>query len=379
MSANQQRLKIGVLGGGQLGKMLYRPAIQLDLQLFFMDPDPEAPCSKISPHFTQGRLTDFNEVMNFGADKDLITIEIENVNTDALQELEKQGKMVFPQPHIIKLIQDKRLQKQYYRDHGFPTAPFHLIDQPTDAQRYLEFFPAFTKLAKEGYDGKGVRKINGMEDFHLLFDAPGLLEKAVEIEKEISVLVSRNQQGDCITYPVVELVFDPRYHLVDYLLAPADISKELAEQAEQLAIKLAQSLGIVGILAVEMFISTSGELLINEIAPRTHNSGHHSIEACYTSQFEQQLRSITNMPLGSTRQIKKAAMVNLIGADGYFGRVLYEGIDSLLKLEGVYVHLYGKTETRPGRKMGHVTILADDHSELVEKAKAVKNKIKVVS
>lgn len=379
MSVHLQQLRIGVLGGGQLGKMLYAPAIELDLHLFFMDPDPNAPCRKICPDFKVGNLTNYEDVMTFGTDKDIITIEIENVNTEALEDLEKLGKSVFPQSHIIRLIQDKRLQKQFYLDNGFPTAEFHLIDHPSDAFKYLDFFPAFNKLGKEGYDGKGVRLIKGEQDFQFIFDKPGLIEKSVDIAKEISVIVARNASGDVKTFPVAELVFDPRYHLVDYLMAPAQLSEGLTKTAEHLAVKLAQALGIVGILAVEMFVTQDEKILINEIAPRTHNSGHHSIEACYTSQFEQQLRSITNLPLGSTALLKNAAMVNLIGEEGHHGKVKYLGLDKLLEVDGVYVHLYGKTETRPGRKMGHYTVLAESHDELIHKINLIRNQIKVVT
>lgn len=359
--------------------MLYAPAIELDLHLFFMDPDPNAPCRKICPDFKVGNLTNYEDVMTFGTDKDIITIEIENVNTEALEDLEKLGKSVFPQSHIIRLIQDKRLQKQFYLDNGFPTAEFHLIDHPSDAFKYLDFFPAFNKLGKEGYDGKGVRLIKGEQDFQFIFDKPGLIEKSVDIAKEISVIVARNASGDVKTFPVAELVFDPRYHLVDYLMAPAQLSEGLTKTAEHLAVKLAQALGIVGILAVEMFVTQDEKILINEIAPRTHNSGHHSIEACYTSQFEQQLRSITNLPLGSTALLKNAAMVNLIGEEGHHGKVKYLGLDKLLEVDGVYVHLYGKTETRPGRKMGHYTVLAESHDELIHKINLIRNQIKVVT
>lgn len=357
---------IGVLGGGQLGKMLYAPAARLDLSIQFMDPDPDCPCAHSTPVWVEGALTSKDDVLAFGADKDVLTIEIEHVDAETLFLLEAGGKLVYPQPHVIATIQDKRKQKAFFEKHGFPTTPFVLIENKAEGLKHQDFLPAFNKLGVGGYDGKGVKSICTKEDLEHLFDAPGILEKAVSVQKELSVVVARNALGVSKAYPVVELVFDPQYHLVDYLLAPARIPESIADQAIALSLALADRLGIVGLLAVELFLTKENILLINEMAPRTHNSGHHTIEACDTSQFEQQLRAILNLPLGSTALRKPAAMINIVGSDGHEGPPMYPGIESLMAQNGVFVHLYGKKITKPGRKMGHVTVLAESVEELVD-------------
>jgi 5-(carboxyamino)imidazole ribonucleotide synthase len=364
--------RIGVLGGGQLGKMLYYPASKLDLSIHFMDADPECPCAHGTPSWVKGSITSAEDVLTFGSDKDILTIEIEHVDTLALAKLEKLGKKVFPQPHIIETIQDKRLQKAFYREHGFPTAPFVWIENREDVGQKEDFLPAFNKIGRGGYDGKGVQYIASKEDIPKVFDSQGLLEKAVPILKELSVVVARSSSGECKVYPVVELVFDPTYHLVDYLLAPARISPEIASEATQIALALANKLGIVGLLAVELFLTKDHSLLVNEMAPRTHNSGHHTIEACDTSQFEQQLRAIMGMPLGCTKLRRPAAMINLVGSAGQEGVPHFPGMTTMMHHEGVFVHLYGKKTTKPGRKMGHVTILADTMEELLEKIRHIR-------
>ena len=372
-------LKIGVLGGGQLGRMMIQAAIDLNLEIHVLDPDKDAPCKNIASSFQVGSITDFQTVYDFGKQCDLITIEIENVNVQALTTLEAEGKMVYPQPHIIQMIQDKRLQKQFYQDHQIPTAPFVLTENKSDVELHTDFLPAVHKLGKAGYDGRGVQKLMSTNDLPLAFDAPGLLEKFVDFEKELSVIIARNKNGEVAVFPVVELVFHPLYNLVEYLFSPAAISDEIRLQAEDIANKLITQLDMIGLLAVEMFVTKTGEVLVNEIAPRTHNSGHQTIESNYTSQFDQHLRAILNLPLGATTLKIPSAMVNLLGEDGYNGIAKYQGIDSILGMEGAHVHLYGKKYTKPFRKMGHVTIVDHNMQRLKEKAMFVKENLTVIS
>ncbi|MDQ3394652.1 MAG: 5-(carboxyamino)imidazole ribonucleotide synthase, partial [Bacteroidota bacterium] len=314
-----QNFKLGVLGGGQLGRMLIQSAVDLNIDVAVIDPDPNAPCKNITTSFQVGDIKNYEEVYKFGKNCDVITIEIENVNTEALMQLQKEGKKVFPQPEIIKMIQDKRTQKEFYRNNNIPTAEFIIIDKKEDLQQHVDFLPFVQKLGTDGYDGRGVLKIKSTQDFHKAFEAPGLIEKMIDFEKEISVIVARNEKGAVATFPVVELVFHPEKNLVEYLKSPASISKEQSENAEKIAKNVIEKLGMVGLLAVEMFLDKNGQILVNEMAPRTHNSGHHTIEANLTSQFDQHLRAILNLPLGSTQAIMPAAMVNLLGEEGHEG------------------------------------------------------------
>lgn len=372
-----QDYKLGILGGGQLGRMLIQEAINLNINVSVIDPDADAPCKNIVHKFVHGSLLDYNSVMQFGQGLDLITIEIENVNVDALSDLEKQGVKVFPQPEIIRLIQDKRSQKQFYKDNGIPTADFLLINHKSDLDAHTAFLPAYLKLGKAGYDGRGVVALNTKEDFAKAFDAPSLLEKRIDFAKEISVIVARSTHGEISVFPVVELVFNPTYNLVDYLFAPALISKEIEEKAVKIAKNVIEKLGMVGLLAVEMFVTKSGDVLVNEIAPRPHNSGHHTIEANFTSQYGQHLRAILGLPLGSTSTRTKAAMVNLLGEEGYNGIAKFEGLEEIMKTDGIFPHLYGKKFTKPSRKMGHITIIDNDDAILQKKIDFVKKTIRV--
>ncbi len=369
-------LRVGVLGGGQLGRMLMQSGIDFNIQFSVLDPDPQAPCSSISK-FTNGKLTDFKTVLDFGNDCDLITIEIENVNVAALKELVSRGKKVYPQPEIIELIQDKRTQKEFYKNNNIPTADFILTSNKSEVVANKIFLPAVNKLGKEGYDGKGVQILRTEQDLSKAFDAPGLLEKLIDFEKEIAVIVARNEQGNIVTYPAVEMVFHPQANLVEYLFSPAQISSVVASQADAIAKEIIQKLGMVGLLAVEMFVTKDGKVLVNEIAPRPHNSGHQTIEANVTSQYEQQLRAILNLPLGDTATISPSAMVNLLGEDGFSGDAKYEGLEEVLKVGGIHVHLYGKKRTNPFRKMGHITIVDSDMESLKKKANFVKHTLKV--
>ncbi|WP_428658098.1 5-(carboxyamino)imidazole ribonucleotide synthase [Runella sp.] len=370
--------KVGVLGGGQLGLMLLQAAIDWNLHVKILDA-ADAPCAAIAPEFVEGSLQDYDAVYQFGQDVEVLTIEIEKVNVEALEALEREGKKVFPQPHVIRLIQDKRTQKQFYRDHGLPTADFVLTENREDVRNHADFLPAFHKLGRDGYDGKGVQRIASTADFDKAFEAPGLLEKAVDFEKELAVIVARNERGEVATFPTVEMVFHPEANLVEYLFAPADISKEIEKQAEELAKKTAQAIGIVGLLAVEMFLTKDGHVLINEVAPRPHNSGHHTIRANFTSQFEQHWRAILNLPLGDTTAYTPAAMVNLLGEEGHTGPAHYEGMEEVLGVYGIFPFLYGKKITKPFRKMGHITVTDSDLEKLKEKAEWVKNALKVVT
>lgn len=371
--------RIGILGGGQLGLMLLQAAVDWNLDIHVLDPDAEAPCSRIAPHFQQGSIQDYDTVYAFGRDLDIITIEIEKVNVDALEALEREGKKVYPQPSVIRQIQDKRIQKQFYRDHNLPTADFILTENREDVAKHIDFLPAFHKLGKDGYDGRGVQRIGTAADLPKAFDAPGLLEKAVEFEKEIAVIVARNPAGEMKTFPVVEMVFHPEHNLVEYLFSPAVIEEEERILAEDLACRTAEALGIIGILAVEMFVTYEGEVIINEVAPRPHNSGHQSIRANATSQYEQHLRAILGFPLGSTHQYEPAAMVNLLGEEGHTGPVDYVGMEILLAADEVYPFLYGKAITKPYRKMGHVTLMDPNPEILKQKAEFVKNNVRVLS
>ncbi len=370
---------IGLLGGGQLGRMLLQAAIDLDIQVACLDPDQEAPCHELAHVFQQGSFQDYETVYQFGKQFDVISIEIEHVNIEALEQLEKEGKRVFPQAHILRMIQDKRLQKQFFQDHGFPTAAFVLTDNQESVALHADFLPAFHKLGKGGYDGKGVQRIESVSDLAKAFDAPGLLEKAVDFEKELAVIVARNSQGEIKAFPAVEMVFHPAHNLVDFLFSPAAISSEIAAKAESIALGLVEKMGLVGVLAVEMFLTREGEILINEVAPRPHNSGHQTIRGNETSQYEQHLRAICGLPLGSTKAKGVAGMLNLLGENGFTGPVKYEGLPEALAIPGVYPFLYGKKQTKPFRKMGHVTILGDNKDEVLAKSEQVKNLIRVIS
>lgn len=373
-----QNVKIGILGGGQLGRMLIQAGLDLNLDFRVLDPDANSPCKSIAAFYV-GNLNDYETVIEFGKKCDLITIEIESVNTEALKFLEKKGKQVFPQPHLIELIQDKRTQKQFFKDHNIPTADFVLVENQVDIRKNINILPAVNKLAREGYDGKGVFIIKTEDDICKAFNARGLLEKLIDFEKEISVIVARNERGETKSYPPVEMVFHPEANLVEYLFSPAQIATEIVEQANSIALQLVERMELVGILAVEMFVTKDGQVLVNEVAPRPHNSGHQTIEANITSQYEQHLRAILNLPLGSTKTIQPSAMVNVLGQPGFSGVAIYEGLEDTLKVDGAFVHLYGKKETKPFRKMGHVTVMDECVDSLKDKAKFIKENLKVVA
>lgn len=369
--------RLGILGGGQLGRMLLQAGIDLNLYTLVLDPDPDAPCKSLCHEFVEGSFAEYDAVYAFGKKCDLITIEIEHVNTDALLQLKKEGVKIYPEPEVIKIIQDKGLQKEFYRQHQIPTADFRLLQQGADLSQNVDFLPAFQKLRTLGYDGRGVIKISGPNDFQKGFEAPSVLEKLVDYEKELAVIVARNEDGEVTSFPVVELVFHPVHNLVDYLFSPANISADLEAQAQAIAKQVISAFNMVGLLAVEMFLTKDGQILVNEVAPRPHNSGHHTYKANLSSQFEQHLRAILNLPLGATQLHSAAVMLNLLGEPGFSGEARYEGLQQALAIPGVTIHLYGKKFTRPARKMGHVTITAATVSEATQKAEIVKRVIKV--
>lgn len=374
-----QQLNIGILGGGQLGRMLIQNAVNLNLNISILDPDKNAPCRHLVKKFTVGSLTDYDAVYEFGKDKDLITIEIENVNIEALKALEKEGKKVYPQPHIIELIQDKGSQKMFYQRNNIPSPDFFLVENKAQIGKYADYFPFFQKLRTGGYDGKGVTKLVNPHHLDKAFDAPSVLERFVDFDRELAVIVARSESGEIKCFPVVECEFNPEANLVEFLFSPANIKKSIEKEAIQLATTVAEKLGIVGLLAVELFLTKDGKVLVNEVAPRPHNSGHHTIEANVTSQFEQHLRAILNLPLGDTAIVRAGVMVNLLGDFGYEGNAVYQGMEDVLKFSGVYVHLYGKATTKPFRKMGHATIVDDDILKAKQKARLVKNTLKVIT
>ncbi|MHB1176982.1 MAG: 5-(carboxyamino)imidazole ribonucleotide synthase [Daejeonella sp.] len=370
-------LKLGILGGGQLGRMLIQESINFNVTTHVLDPDPKAPCKDLCNTFVTGSLTDYKTVYNFGKAVDLITIEIEKVNVDALQQLESEGVLVYPQSRVIRLIQDKGVQKQFFKENGIPTSPFKLIQKKSELISGNFPFPYIQKLRKDGYDGRGVHLVKSQADLDSAFEAPSLIEDWVDFEKELAVIVSRNEDGEIKTFPCVEMEFNPEANLVEFLISPSTLDPEILERADKLAVKIAGDLKIVGVLAVELFLTKGGDILVNELAPRPHNSGHQSIEGNYTSQYEQHLRAIFNLPLGDTRSISHAVMINLLGEKGFEGTAEYEGLKEVLTMEGVYVHLYGKKLTKPFRKMGHVTILDEDRQKAIDKAKHVQSILKV--
>jgi 5-(carboxyamino)imidazole ribonucleotide synthase len=379
MKAFYGDLRLGILGGGQLGRMLIQQAINYNVTVKVLDPDKEAPCRKLCDEFVVGSLSDYETVYNFGKKVDLLTIEIEKVNVDALEQLEREGVVVYPQPRVIRLIQDKGLQKQFFKENDIPTAEFQIISSAEQLKDTAIPFPYIQKLRRDGYDGKGVYKVIDENDLEGAFTAPSLIEKWIDFEKEIAIIVARNDNGEVKTFPMVEMEFNPEANLVEFLISPSVLPHSVQAEAEEIAIKVAESLKIVGLLAVEMFLDKHGRILVNELAPRPHNSGHQTIEGNVVSQFEQHLRAIFNQPLGDTSNLNHAVMVNVLGEPGYEGPAIYQGIEKVLKLSGVYIHLYGKALTKPFRKMGHVTIVDEDRQEAINKARLVQETLKVIS
>lgn len=375
--------KLGILGGGQLGKMLLYETRKFDVYTRVMDGSSEAPCRIACNEFVQGDLLDYEAVYQFGKEVDILTIEIENVNVEALEKLEEEGITVYPQPHVLRTIQNKARQKLFYVDHNLPTAPFSRFAYSSEIKESIAHgglsLPFVWKSAQFGYDGKGVKIVRSEKDLENLPNVECIAEELIDFENELAVIVARNAKGEEKAYPVVEMEFHPEANQVEYVICPARIPEAVAKKAQEIALEVSRELQHVGLLAVEMFQTRENEILINEMAPRPHNSGHYSIEASFTNQFEQHIRAILNLPLGNTGSKVAGIMVNLVGAEGHTGNAVYENIDEILKIDGVVPHIYGKKQTRPFRKMGHVTIVNEDVDKAREIAEIVKNKIRVIS
>ena len=375
--------KLGILGGGQLGRMLLAETQKFDIHTSILENNKNAPCAEICNEFVVGDLLDFNAVYQFGKKVDILTIEIENVNLDALDKLEDEGVTIYPKPKDLRIIQSKARQKHFYVDNNISTAPFshyaYLEELIHSYENNSIAFPFVWKAARFGYDGNGVKIVRNLDDLASLPNVECITEELIPFKNELAVIVARNKDGETKTYPVVEMEFHPEANQVEYVLCPARIDSKVAEKAREVALKVVNELDFVGLLAVEMFQTIDDKILVNEVAPRPHNSGHYSIEASYTNQFEQHLRSILNLPLGNTESKVAGIMVNLVGEEGFSGAVVYQNIAEILKINGVTPHIYGKKETRPFRKMGHVTIVNSDINKAREIAQKVKETIRVIS
>lgn len=370
--------KIGILGGGQLGRMFLQEARAFPFSFFVLDPDPDAPAATLADGFTCGSFRDYDQVMQFGKNVDILTIEIEDVNTPALYDLRNMGVRVFPEPEVIELIKDKGKQKEFLKSHALPCGDFCLADTPAHIADQPFGWPVFIKSRTGGYDGKGVQLLRSSDD-PVSIPGPWLIERKVKVQKELAVIVSRNSKGQTAVFPPVESSFHGELHLVDYLISPAEISADLAEKARQLAIEAAHALAITGLLAVEFFLDENNDLYVNEMAPRPHNSGHASIEANTCSQFMLWLFAITGLPPANTDSLMPAVMINLIGSEGHEGQAMINGMDEIVSTKGAYLHWYGKKITKPGRKMGHVTVLKENMQEAVYQAMRLRDLVKVMS
>lgn len=368
-------MKIGILGGGQLGRMLIQEALKYDDDFYTLDPDENCPCANIS-YFTKGNFNDYQSVVDFGRDKDILTIEIEHINVEALEYLENKGVKIIPNPKIIKIIQQKILQKKFYKENNIPSPDFQIIENKSGVDFPLPFVQ---KLNTGGYDGKGVQVIRTLDDIEKIWDAPSVLEKMVDIEKELSIIIAKNEQGEIKTFPITEMVADPKLNLLDFNICPADISEDVVNQVNIVVSKFVSAVDSAGLFVIELFLDKEGKIWVNETAPRLHNSGHQSQEGNTNSQFEQMYRVIKNLPLADTDVLGFSGMLNLVGESGYSGKVKYEGIEEVLKLPRTFIHLYAKKDTKAGRKMGHINVLADNREELLEKLIKVKSMIRVIS
>ncbi|WP_153800400.1 5-(carboxyamino)imidazole ribonucleotide synthase [Foetidibacter luteolus] len=372
-------MKVGILGGGQLGRMLLQAAANYVVETYVLENDEHCPAAHLCHHFIKGDIKDFDTVYNFGKQLDALTIEIEAVNVEALEKLEQEGVKVYPRPSAIRIIKNKVTQKEFYKNNGIPSPEFVVTHNLEELREQVSFLPAVHKIGQGGYDGKGVQVIRKEAEIDKGFDAPSVLEKMVDIKKEIALIVAMNNKGETAFFPPVEMMFDTRLNLLDFQVCPAEITDEVLWKAEAIAQKLVKQLQSPGLFAIELFVDNKNEVLVNETAPRVHNSGHHTIEASYCSQYDMLWRIILDYPLGNTDPILPSSIVNVLGAEGYSGEAKYEGLDEVLKMENVFVHLYGKTQTKPGRKMGHVTIMAKDRSDLVYTANKIKHTLKVCS
>ena len=373
------RIKAGILGGGQLGRMLLQAAANYVVETFVLENDEHCPAAHLCHHFIKSEIKDFDTVYNFGKGLDVMTIEIEAVNIEALERLQSEGVRIIPKPSAVKTIKNKIRQKEFYKASGIPSPEFVITGSKNEIKNHTDFLPAVHKLGEGGYDGKGVQVVKSESDIEKGFDAPSVLERMVDIKKEIAIIVAMNEQGDIAIYPPAEMVFDPVLNLLDYQLAPAELPEKILWKAEAIALGIVKAFGSAGLFAVEMFVDNDDNVWANETAPRVHNSGHHTIEANYCSQYDMLWRIMLQLPLGNTECILPASLVNLIGEKDCSGPAVYEGLDEVMKMENVFVHLYGKTETKPGRKMGHVTIISKYRQDLTYKANKIKHTLKVVS
>ena len=371
--------KVGILGGGQLGRMLLQAAANYTVETYVLENDESCPAAHLCHHFIKGDIKDFDTVFSFGKNLDAITIEIENVNIEALEKLETEGIIVIPKPLVIRTIKNKILQKQFYQEHAIPTAAFAVTNNKNEVLQFSSFFPAVHKLAEGGYDGKGVQILENENEIEKAFNTPAVLEKCIKIQKEIAIIIAINEKGETAIYPAAEMIFDSVLNLLDYQLSPAKLQEKVLWKAEAIALSVVKNLKSPGIFAVELFIDNNEDVLVNETAPRVHNSGHHTIEANYCSQYDMLWRILLQFPLGNTKPIVPSAIVNIIGAENYVGAVQYEGLNDVLKMENAFVHLYGKKETKAGRKMGHVTIISSDYTDLTHKANIIKHTLKAKS
>lgn len=359
--------------------MLLQAAANYHVETFVLENDSECPAAHLCHHFTKGDIRDFDAVYNFGKGLDAITIEIENVNVEALEKLESEGIKVFPKPSVLKTIKNKILQKQYYKEHQIPTSDFKITNHYAEIAEMEDFLPGVHKLGEGGYDGRGVQIINTKSDISKGFEKPAILEKLVVIDKEIAIIIAINEKNETAIYPPVTMVFDPDLNLLDYQLSPSELVQQVLWKIEAVALAVVRNFKSPGIFAVELFIDKKGDVFVNETAPRVHNSGHHTIEAHYSSQFDMLWRVMLGYPLGNTRFILPSLMLNIIGANGYSGDVVYEGLEEVLKIENAFVHIYGKKQTKPGRKMGHITILSNEKQDLLHKANKIKHGLIVKS
>lgn len=373
----RRMLKVGILGGGQLGRMLLQAAANYPVETHVLENDPECPAAHLCHHFTKGDIRNADDVYAFGKGLNALVIEIESVNEEALEKLEAQGIAIYPKPSALRIIKNKITQKQFYKDNGIPTASFIVTQSLKELEAQDAYLPAVHKIGLGGYDGRGVQVINAKDDISKGFDAPAVLEKLINIHKEISQIVAVNAKGQTVLYPPVDMVFNSRLNLLDFQISPADLPQETLWKIEAISLKVVKALNSPGIFAVELLVDKKGEIYVNETAPRVHNSGHHTIEANYSSQFDMIWRIILNYPLGNTSHILPAAIVNLLGAEGYSGEAHYEGLDEVMQMDNVFVHIYGKKQTKPGRKMGHVTIISRERQDLIHKANKIKNTLKV--
>lgn len=371
--------KAGILGGGQLGRMLLQAAINYPVETYVMENDPNCPAAHLCHHFIQGDISNYDDVYRFGKNLDVLTIEIESVNEAALFKLEEEGVTIIPKPSALKTIKSKILQKEFYKANEIPSSEFVITQNLEELKTQEHFLPAVHKLASGGYDGRGVQVMKTAADMELGFDAPAVLEKMVDIQKEIAVTVAVSTTGEIAIYAPVDMVFDARLNLLSYQLSPATLPEKVLWKAEAIALRVVKELKSPGIFAVELFTDNADNVWVNETAPRVHNSGHHTIEACFSSQFDMLWRVLLQYPLGNTEHILSAAIVNLLGAEGHEGPAYYEGLTEILAMDNVFVHLYGKTHTKPGRKMGHITILSNEKQELLHKANQIKHTLFVKS